>query len=187
MTFLKQVDQIYPEFFGQDRVDRDIPPVFPGKALTFYCIFFGHQQDIVTGKVQFVGGVVMMIRKSAGIAAYPVASDKIKKSIRIANTGNRVHWLVPEIAYLALFPAKQIDCYISLVAHGYFALGRNAVGHPAIHRFQARAKLAQWTSRQAKPVAKTTHSIYYGNFNRSAQGIMLQTIITDDDINIGIF
>ena len=83
-----------------------------------------------------------------------------------------------------MLTACQVHQAISRVTHTA-SLVRAAAIEYEIDRAQTPARFAQGTGRQAKAVAGTALLIDYGNLQVPGQGVMLQAVIADDDIDRG--
>jgi len=113
----------------------------------------------------------------------PGMAQMVEKPPRIANAGHRMNRAVAKPGQRgADVRIGQIHRRIAAQAHQILAAPGGAIADHEIHPAQAGERLPQRPGGQTGPIAHAAESVHHRNFKVTAQTIMLQTVIAEDDV-----
>ena len=155
-----------------------------------YRILFGHDQCQLVAKLKILGAERVMIGKTVGYGIKTQSAQTVKEALRIADTGQRMD--TPGAT-----PARRSQPLRALegaerAGHQVHDMGTCrtksplTVNHNKIDRRHALRWLAQRPFRQTAPIAKAPLAVQHQNFDTSPQTVMLQAIVADNQVTVGL-
>src|SRR3954469_17863163 len=175
-----------------DRVHWQYPMVFTREGQAFYRILLGHDDGIAIGKLQVSRGVRMMIRKRMRHEIELHLLKMVEKASRVANAGECVDAFSMEGSRILLECwIKQIPEHSAFQRHREHCLASNrrqcisGYDH-SIHPIQTPCSLPKRSRGHWQAVADAAAAVDDCNFKVALKRIVLQTVITDDDVALRV-
>ena len=155
------------------------------KTLAFYRVFFRHDHWRVVAALNVLPSVEIVVGKDVLNNVDLELSKLLKESARIANASERVDTLAGKAGQVsfAVRHDERPETH-GLQSHAELASPGDTVRYLRMHGAQPCRRLAQRACGQAITIAKTALAVDYGNFEIAGHRVVLQAIVTDDDIAV---
>src|SRR5690554_1636293 len=189
---LQSLIKMRPETFVENGRYFQCPPVLLGKGLAFNRVFTGHHHRMRLAKIKISGTKRIMIRINMTHRRQSKLRQGIKEPLWVTNTSHRVYMrasgeIIKDARSQVFYsqPAHRLQAHGITIDQRSVSISTRLVEHHKIHRAQPRYRFAQRPHRQTMSVAKHARRIDYGNLYYPRQTVMLQSIISQQNIAAG--
>lgn len=155
------------------------------QAHAFDCILLGHHHRAARPARHVLGPEAIVVRICTLTDVQPGGAQALEEPPWIADAGDRGDRSTAQFSEVAVIDlVAQCDEAFSDQFHAIAAGPVSAVTDQQIDRREPPLRLAQRPRRQAATIAKSALAIEHQNLEVPPQRIVLQTVITDNDIAI---
>ena len=164
-------------------MNDQVPGIITGDVCAFYRVFLGHENRLACQPGKILPPVNLVIGERVSLNSETEPLQGIEKLRRLADSGHRMDIAADRVwTRRALFTGDQVYQVIGLVSHPATRIVTAPIQYE-INGLQPAYRFAQRAGGQTEAVTRAPHSIEECYFQIPGQGVMLQAIVADYEID----